>query len=134
MSQARSLYVAHYGHPLLKGAKHWSFLLYKPGDQHAKAYQLTGSTTTYEVKQPEEVTPAKSSSFMGQVPVGHIAESHVAAFEQMVLGLPITRGNTAWNCQNWIIGALAALKANGFNVTAYGLEDLRKLLAEATPA
>ena len=56
-----SLSVAHYGHPLLKGAKHWSFLL-DTSEGCAITYQLTGSTNTYELKEPEEIEILKSQT------------------------------------------------------------------------
>ncbi|KAH9838529.1 uncharacterized protein C8Q71DRAFT_534550 [Rhodofomes roseus] len=132
------LYVAHYGHPLLKGAKHWSFLLPKPNSNTdsdvATAYQVTGSTETYEVKDPEELRSdsEQSKTCMGRVEVGNIEDKRRGEFESVVLAVPVTRGNLAWNCQNWIIEALGALKQRGFNVKAYQLAELQKLLAEAS--
>ena len=123
------LYVARYGHPLLKGAQHWSFLLL---DQHesdcATAYQVTGSTSTYEIKKPEMVFPKKSTTYMGRIEVGHVDESRRKECEAAIMAVPVTRGCKAWNCQNWIVEVLAALKAKEFNVELYGLVELQELL------
>lgn len=128
-----TLFVAHYGHPLLKGAKHWSFLLPKQNDpEFCTAYQVTGSTTTYEIKNPEDVSLNKSESYMGKVEVGSIEESRRTEFESVVLAVPVTRGNAAWHCQHWIIEVLAELKANGFDAKTYRLAELADLLAKTS--
>jgi hypothetical protein len=44
--------VAQYGVEQLPGAKHWALIiLTDPVKQVAKAFQVTGSTMTYEVRQ-----------------------------------------------------------------------------------
>ncbi len=122
------LFVAHYGHPQLKGAKHWAILLPKrDGVDVAIAYQVTGSTTTYEVKAPEDAREGIRNC-MGTVEVGRIEESQREEFERVVLSVPVSRGSTTWNCQNWVVDALATLKANGFAVKAYTLPELQGLL------
>ncbi|TFK73401.1 hypothetical protein BDN72DRAFT_834809 [Pluteus cervinus] len=125
-----ALFVAHYGHRLLKGAKHWSFLL-QMNDQleNFMAYQVTGSTDNYEVKEPELVSPRKSQAFMGMVQVGHIEEHRRQEFVDVIVAVPVTRGNTAWNCQNWIIEALNVAKTKGFKVDAHTLTGLQEILA-----
>lgn len=111
----RKLSVGHYGHPLLKGAKHWSFLL-EIDNQRATTYQITGSTNTYEIKSPEDVVVARSSSFLGKVDVGQVETSQVDRFWQVLQSVPVKRGDLGWNCQNWIVEGLAALKSQGFEV------------------
>ncbi|TFK73384.1 hypothetical protein BDN72DRAFT_761747 [Pluteus cervinus] len=128
-----TVFVGHYGHPLLAGAKHWSFLL--PVENQLKqymAYQVTGSTDTYRVKDLEVVVLEDSQSFMGMIEVGHIEESQWQEFEIVVSSVPATRGNKAWNCQNWIIEVLAAAKAKGMSVEAHSLMELQVLLASAS--
>jgi len=126
------LFVAHYGHPLLKGAKHWALLLPNPSGEDYAAYQITGSTQTYKIKPVENVKPEQSRTFMGMVEVGDIAANQRQALEQIALTTPVVRGDVSWNCQNWIITVLASLKAEGFRVTDYSLKDLQDLLAERT--
>ncbi|TFK73364.1 hypothetical protein BDN72DRAFT_834771 [Pluteus cervinus] len=141
-----TLYVAHFGHPLLKGAKHWSFLLpisTQPGC--FTAWQITGSTFTYEIKPAETVslnsnfssfssslnasTVTGLQNFMGMVPVGTIDENQRAEFEKVVLTqVPVLRGSVDWNCQNWIVDALAKAKESGFDVSAYSLTELQGIL------
>ena len=111
-----TLFVAHYGHPLLKGAKHWSFLLPKQNDpEFCTAYQVTGSTTTYEIKNPEDVSLNKSESYM--------------AYRSVVLAVLVIRKNGAWH---WIIEVLAELKASGFDAKTYSLVELADLLAKTS--
>jgi len=127
-----TLFVAHYGHPQLKGAKHWALLLPKgDGVNIATAYQVTGSTTTYEVKAPEDVR-ADNRNCMGTVEVGRIEESRRKEFERVVLSVPVTRGIITWNCQNWVIDTLAALKTNGFAVKTYTLLELQEFLGKTS--
>jgi hypothetical protein len=126
------LFVAQYGHPLLKGAQHWSLLLL---DEHnsangATAYQVTGSTSTYEIKQPEVVCPEKSTTYMGRIEVGNIEPSRRMECEAAIMMVPAIRGSTAWNCQNWIVEVLAALRTEGFDVQSYNLVELQKLFSK----
>jgi hypothetical protein len=128
-----NLSVAHFGHPLLKGAKHWSLLLFKP-DSCTIAYQTTGSTDTYEYKEPEEVDNIiESQTYMGKVDVGMVTvdEANLARFEEVLRGVPITRGNLNWNCQNWVVQSLQALHDNGFDVDALTHTDLGEALGKA---
>lgn len=133
-----NLYVAHYGHPLLKGAKHWSFLLFKSpeevsSDGHdATAYQITGSTNTYQVKPPEEVYSSLSRSYLGKVCVGNVTISQRLAFEEVVLNIPVVTGNLGWNCQNWVIAALAELKQKEYDVRDFTHDELFDKLASST--
>ncbi|TFK56186.1 hypothetical protein OE88DRAFT_1652821 [Heliocybe sulcata] len=122
------LYVAHYGHPLLKGAKHWALLL-PTTNQSYVAYQISGSTDTYEVKPPEDVRPAEDSTYLGKVEVGHVENDQREKLEKAVQAIAVTRGDLSWNCQNWIIEVLGKLKAEGFAVTNYSLRELQDLLA-----
>ncbi|KZT69622.1 hypothetical protein DAEQUDRAFT_726232 [Daedalea quercina L-15889] len=123
------LYFAHYGHPILKGAKHGSFLLSEPG---STAYQITGSTDIYEIKRPEVLRPdsEQMQTYTGRK-VGRFDDDRRNEFERVVLAVPVTRRSLAWKCQNWIVEGLAALNKDGYGVEAYRLEDLQKLLAES---
>jgi hypothetical protein len=124
------LSVAHYGHPLLKGAKHWSFLLHQ-SDRHAIMYQITGSTNTYEFKEPEQVDILDEQSYMGRVTVGSVDTAKQQCFDKVLRNIPVTRGNLQWNCQNWIVEALKALQDSGFDVDALTHEDLGAKLQQA---
>ena len=125
-----SLSVAHYGHPLLKGAKHWSFLL-DTSEGCAITYQLTGSTNTYELKEPEEIEILESQTYLGRVVVGTIDTAKQGQLLNLLKKVPITRGNLQWNCQNWIAEALQALKENGFDVVTLNHKDLHTSLQAA---
>ncbi|PCH40135.1 hypothetical protein WOLCODRAFT_98350 [Wolfiporia cocos MD-104 SS10] len=125
-----TLYVAHFGHPLLKGAKHWSFLLpTTPG--HAYEYQLTGSTYTYAFKAGE-VELASLQSCMGRVAVGTIDSARQAEVMEVLEAGPITRGSVDWCCHDWIMYGMTALRERGFSIDALTHEELLSKLAEAT--
>lgn len=125
-----TLSVAHYGHPLLKGARHWSLLLHL-GEGCAIAYQLTGSTDVYEFKQPEEGEFMESQTYMGRVAVGSIDLARQEDLLKVLGNVPITRGDLQWNCQNWVVAALEALRNNGFNVDVHTRDDLAAKLEQA---
>lgn len=128
-----NLFVAQYGHPLLKGAHHWSFLLLDEHQiDHATAYQVTGSTSTYEIKTSETVCLKKSTTYMGKIEVGNIDESRRKECEEAIMIVPVTRGNMAWNCRNWIVEVLVALKTKGFDVESYSLVELQNLFSKSS--
>ncbi|KIJ64529.1 hypothetical protein HYDPIDRAFT_89909 [Hydnomerulius pinastri MD-312] len=127
---AQTLSVAHYGHPKLR-VKHWSFLLFT-ADGKTVAYQITGSTTTYEMKEPEVVQHLRSQSYLGRVDVGTIDAARRDEFLQVLKDVNVKRGDIGWNCQNWVIDALSALKAKGFSVQELTLQDLASRLESCT--
>jgi len=121
------LSVGQYGHVLLKGAKHWSFLLLK-SDGVAVAYQLTGSTKTYEFKKPEEVIIKKTQTYLGKVDVGCIDIAKQNDLYNVLNKVNIKRGDVNWNCQNWIIEGLKALNKEGFEIDVLTHDDLAEKL------
>lgn len=112
-----SLHVGQYGHTMLKGVRHWAFLL-MTSNLEARLFQITGSTTTYEWSPPKDVQPGKSQSFLGSTKVGLIEASRYDEFVQILESVPIVRNDLGWNCQNWIVNAMAKLEQHGFQVPA----------------
>ncbi|KAI0940905.1 hypothetical protein AcV7_003153 [Taiwanofungus camphoratus] len=125
-----TLSVAHFGHPLLKGAKHWSLLLLN-SDGCAVAYQVTGSTDTYEFKEPEDIEYKKDQTYMGKVDVGHVDMMKQAEMLEVLRKVRITRGDLNWNCQNWVVAALKELSEGGFAVDTLTLDQLAARLSKA---
>ncbi|KAI0923472.1 hypothetical protein AcV5_009010 [Taiwanofungus camphoratus] len=125
-----TLSVAHFGHPLLKGAKHWSLLLLN-SDGRAVAYQVTGSTDTYEFKEPEDIEYKKDQTYMGKVDVGHVDMMKQAEMLEVLRKVRITRGDLNWNCQNWVVAALKELSEGGFAVDTLTLDQLAARLSKA---
>ena len=81
------------------------------------AFQVTGSTNTYEVKQPEEVELLCSTvtAYMGNIKVGTVCRDYAFGEESTALLAiiqhnPVVRGNRNWNCQHWVVAALKRLK------------------------
>lgn len=128
---AKKLFVAHYGHPMLRGAKHWA-ILREIDDDRSVAYQITGSTTTYAIKAPEVIIAMRSMTYLGKVVVGLVEESQFALVEEVLQGVPVTQGDLQWNCQNWVVQALGELKAQGVNVEAPTQVDLTTKLQGAS--
>lgn len=94
------------------------------------AFQITGSTNTYEVKQPEEVELLHSNTYMGSVSVGTVHRDYAfgaegTALATIVQRTPVVRENLNWNCQNWVIAALKRLKDAQYDISEVSVEELQ---------
>jgi hypothetical protein len=67
--------VAHYGPPTLE-VKHWAIVVMLDSE-NGLVYQITGSTTTYELKPIESITLLDSATYLGKV---HHLFHHLAHF------------------------------------------------------
>jgi hypothetical protein len=122
MPQNLDVVVAQYGHAKLPGAKHWAIVVITDrGKLEGVAFQLTGSTNTYEIKQPQEIELLCSTTYMGSIKVGTVhgdyafgAES--TALRTIIQHTPVVRGDLNWNCQNWVVAALKRLKDAGHSI------------------
>ncbi|EJD43721.1 hypothetical protein AURDEDRAFT_114527 [Auricularia subglabra TFB-10046 SS5] len=124
--------VAQYGHERLKGDRHWALLVvHDPCADSAHAFQLTGSTSTYEVKPPEIVSIARAQSYLGKVVVGAVSPDQLAVLEHIARAVPIVRGDRSWHCQHWIVDVLAALHAHGLSVRRCTRQQLADHFATA---
>ena len=100
--------VAQYGHAKLPGAKHWAIVVITNRENmKGIAFQVTRSTNTYEVKQPEEVELLYSTvtAYMGNIKVGTVYRDYAFGEENTALlaiiqHTPVVRGNRNWNCQH----------------------------------
>ncbi|TFK56187.1 hypothetical protein OE88DRAFT_1731802 [Heliocybe sulcata] len=126
-----TVYVAHYGHPQLRGARHWAILIQLPSGLF-KTYHIEGSTNSYKLLPVEIVDLEKSSSYMGKVPVGQVDETRVQVFQDVAMATPVVLGSLQWNCQNWVVDALKAVKKEGFDIKDYNVETLQNLLSKVT--
>lgn len=130
--------VAQYGHPLLKGARHWSILIHQEPLSSAwsgivDVYQVVGSTETYEYDTKHSVDLNRDRSYMGRVVLGSIQKSSLASVDGILKKVPITRGDLKYNCQNWVIDGLKALAAKQVDVQQPSLEDLAKMFESPIP-
>lgn len=131
MSQNLNVVVAQYGHVCLPGAKHWAIVVVTDSSKlKGVAFQITGSTNTYEVKQPEEVDLLHLNTYMGSIKVGTVHRDYAFGTEGTALGTivqrtPVVRGNLNWNCQNWVVAALKRLKDAWYHITEVSVEDLQ---------
>ncbi|GJJ11060.1 hypothetical protein Clacol_005291 [Clathrus columnatus] len=127
-SSDRKLYVAHFGHEKLKGARHWALILMK-NRRSGKEYQIEGSTITYSYLPPEKnVKPLTISTFLGMTEVGVIPNKRRDEFKQILATVPVVLGDLQWNCQNWVIDAMSTLRKAGFNVQDSSHDELLKRL------
>jgi hypothetical protein len=132
MSQCLDVVVAQHGHERLPGAKHWSIVVITDTvNLEGVAFEVTGSTTTYEVKQPEEVQLLNSQSYMGRIKVGtvHIDRAFgiedTAAVGTIIQSTPVVRGSLNWNCQNWVVAALKRLRDAQYDISEQSVEVLQ---------
>jgi len=129
MTQNLSVVVAQYGHVRLPGAKHWAIVVITDSSKlKGVAFQITGSTNTYEVKQPEEVKLLHSNTYMGSVRVGTVHKDYAFGAEGLatiVQHTPVVRGNLNWNCQNWVVAALKHLKDAQYSISEASVEELQ---------
>ncbi|KAF8889297.1 hypothetical protein BD779DRAFT_1785431 [Infundibulicybe gibba] len=129
------VYVAHFGHPQLLGAKHWAIVVMtEPKILHGVAYQVTGSTLTYSVKQPESIKLLETQEYLGRVLVGKVHQDWVSGPESTSLSTilqdtPVDKGNLRWNCQNWVVDGLQRLRDADHPITGYSLEELQLALS-----
>lgn len=134
MGDYDDLYVAHYGHPSLPGAKHWAIVVMtKPQQLTGVSYQISGSAYTYSVKEPEDVSLLHSNTYLGRVKVGMIPKGWQYATGDRTLHAILTRtqvvrGNLQWHCQHWVVAALARLRKAGYAVDDLSLQDLQQRL------
>ncbi|KAH7105977.1 hypothetical protein BKA62DRAFT_766433 [Auriculariales sp. MPI-PUGE-AT-0066] len=127
--------VAQYGHEMLKGDRHWALLVvHEPASDTAYAYQLTGSTTTYELKPRELVVVTRASSYLGRVRVGTLHPSQLPSFELVARTVPVHRGSREWHCQHWVADALLALNNAGITVQPFLRQQLAERLSTISPA
>lgn len=119
--------IAHYGHPLLR-VKHWAIVVVLDAQQtRCIAYQITGSTDTYEIKPPEPVTLTDTKAYLGKVRVGHVEHQRLHAFSSSLASADrVIRGDKGWNCQNWVVDSLEVLKRQGHIIMGDDVEDVSK--------
>jgi hypothetical protein len=127
--------VGQYGHLLLKGARHWSILVEDvpqptPWTGQATAYQVSGSTETYEYAKPVQVNLKEDSTYMGRINVGYIDGEQRRNIAEILEKVAITHGNLEWNCQNWVAAGLQALADAGMSVKRYTQPQMREMLED----
>lgn len=128
--------VAHYGHPLLKGAWHYSILLYNQADPtYATAFQAVRKEGDREfyVADPEIITPRSARTFQGELNIGWIPnnESSVADFSSCVRLVGVKNNDSTWNCQHWVADVLTQLNKLGLHIQGFRHADLVTSMASA---
>lgn len=80
----RSLCIAHFGHPQLKGAWHWALVLLDNAEGlKGVAYQISGSTTNYQLMDPQVIDLAEESAYQGKQEVGRLSDDfEIPVFEE----------------------------------------------------
>jgi hypothetical protein len=144
-----SVSVGEFGHHLLKGARHWSILVemgppqFTAPARNALIYQVSGSTETYEYSKPLLLDLKQDKTFLAHIPVGYIRldqaeetdtmkEDEVKANVDAILSeVPITRGSSQWNCQNWVVAGLQVLADAVFDIKTYSQQEMLQMFKDA---
>ncbi|KAI0824262.1 hypothetical protein BC628DRAFT_1411178 [Trametes gibbosa] len=97
---------------------HWA-LTFKTGGTDDRpignCYNAAGNIDTYCYEAEREIT-LRNDNWRGSLPVGRIPAESLAKFEHILSQIPITRHDTAWNCQNWVWASLRELRHAGFSI------------------
>ena len=130
-----SISVGQYGHPQLKTARHWAILVENvaqptPWTGDVTAYQISGSTETYEYAPPEVGNVKSDPAYMGRIFVGFVNNQHKDDIAEILGHVPITHGDLGWNCQNWVALGLQALVAAGIQVKVFTQPEMRQMLED----
>lgn len=129
--------VAQYGHPALKGNRHYAILVYCVLDKpdYAYCYEVQGAEGQYSYvrKEIRAVKPDTASTFMGQIFVGTVGRTEHAKthFDHVCSLVPVVQGDKNWNCQNWVADALCELAKSGVLVQPYDRATLVEAMKDA---
>lgn len=135
-SQLFSVSVGQFGHPLLKGARHWSILIENTPQPtswtyDAVLYQVSGSTYTYEYAKPLSLNLREDPTFMGNVHAGYLSGDQRDQVDAILSEVPVVHGDLGWNCQNWVVTGLQALANAGFDVKTYSQPEMLDMFRNA---
>jgi hypothetical protein len=134
-TQRYSISVGQYGHPQLTGARHWSILVENvaqptPWTGNTTVYEVTGSTNTYEYKNPYVKDLKQEPTFMGRILVGYVNAQRKETIGDVLSQVPITHGSLNWNCQNWVAAGLDALARAGIQVRTFTQPEMHTMLED----
>ena len=134
-TQRYSIFVGQYGHPQLTGARHWSILVENvaqptPWTGNTTVYEVTGSTNTYEYKNPYVKDLKQEPTFMGRILVGYVNAQRKETIGDVLSQVPITHGSLNWNCQNWVAAGLDALARSGIQVRTFTQPEMHTMLED----
>ncbi|EGO00993.1 hypothetical protein SERLA73DRAFT_179011 [Serpula lacrymans var. lacrymans S7.3] len=109
--------VALFGQPV-SPVKQWAIIvIFTPSLGHAMVYQITGSASDYSLKAPESVTlKAGEGGYLGKVPVGRVDQERLHQFSATLANVNIVQNDAAWDCQNWVMEGLVALRKDGHHI------------------
>lgn len=113
---------------------HWAFFLETKVTSRIRegiAYQLRGMPGGFYYGGPETVDLPKSGYIKHVVHIGQVPEGSVANLHPLFSGVAITNDeSSAWNCQNWGLGAYTGLVAGGFVYDGYSAEAIQGWVIE----
>jgi Family of unknown function (DUF6540) len=90
--------------------RHWALHFEGPGRNQHAVYQVMGESGTFVYDKTElRKEPSKSKRYCFAVHVSH-ALDHLNEAEEVLMAVAIDNEHPNWNCQDWVIAALEALK------------------------
>jgi hypothetical protein len=113
--------------------RHWSLTIVQDSrSQTGLVYQLKGGAPwfRYDGREPSKVL--EDQPYIGSVRIGEVKRRKLDEFEDVLKKVAILNREPrqTWNCQNWILGALPALKERGFVWDYVNAEWIRNNLGE----
>jgi hypothetical protein len=124
-STAPGLYISQYTRGTYTDGStkpyHWSLvILTDKKNEQGVAHQLMGGPPFFRYddgtsRNGSLITVTGSRSFKGMVQIGQVKDKKLDDFGEILRGVVIVNEGPSqtWNCQNWIIDALPALKDKG---------------------
>ncbi|EPS98087.1 hypothetical protein FOMPIDRAFT_1051838 [Fomitopsis schrenkii] len=97
---------------------HWAIFVEKDTDKEEGAiFDINGNTTNYVYRHKGKVSMKRSNTYEGRVAVGSMlgTDKRDGEVDKLLKNIPIQFHNDPnWNCQNWVVEALAKMEQKGY--------------------
>ncbi|KAH7929300.1 hypothetical protein BV22DRAFT_1125907 [Leucogyrophana mollusca] len=115
--------VARFGQP--SSSSKWVIaVVFTPSSGHSMLYQISGLPGNYSLEAPQSVTLKEGENgYWGKVPVGRVDQERLHRFSATLANIPIVRGDSSWSCQNWVMDAIAALRADDHYIVDHATQS-----------
>lgn len=111
-----------------RDAAHWALWLTQPTTKSNWILQIEDDEQDrgYFVTKPQAERPDASDSLHETIKCATISAEHsLSSLVDIVQGLSVNNDSTTWNCQNWVVDALEALKSKGLDIPLNVMNNLR---------
>jgi len=113
---------------------HWAFFIKTERVGYkvlGTAHQLRGMPGAFYYSGPEQVDLKKSGSKKLDLEIGSVESGKTGRVREILRAIPIEKNEaSSWNCQDWSLAALDALRKEGFIDDQYTNEVIKNWLQE----